>query len=287
MEYGNREELPVADPEFRRLNEEHRQPRGTAPAPGGQDPPLRGRGNGREATQEGEAPPEGPHGSDRPQPPRGGRPLRIPLAREGWVFILPALVAGTLLASPGAGPPPRSSTRLTAVSAPVLSRSRSARPRADADTIVSPADGTVLSIAEAPEAPPGARRRLSIFMSVFNCHVNRVAGRRPPLRLRLRPRPQGGGVRRQGVRRERAEPDHARERAGASDLQADRGRARPAHRFLSAHGRRAPPRRADRADQVRLARRPLPSRRRRGPGRARATSSRPASPRSPAGARRS
>jgi phosphatidylserine decarboxylase len=44
---------------------------------------------------------------------------------------------------------------------------------------VSPADGTVLSVTEPPEAPPGARRRLSIFMSVFNCHVNRApaAGR--------------------------------------------------------------------------------------------------------------
>ena len=52
-------------------------------------------------------------------------------------------------------------------------------PQGDADTIVSPADGTVLSVADAPEAPPGARRRLSIFMSVFNCHVNRspVTGR--------------------------------------------------------------------------------------------------------------
>jgi phosphatidylserine decarboxylase len=52
-------------------------------------------------------------------------------------------------------------------------------PEGGADTIVSPADGTVLSIAEAPEAPAGARRRLSIFMSVFNCHVNRapVSGR--------------------------------------------------------------------------------------------------------------
>jgi phosphatidylserine decarboxylase len=39
---------------------------------------------------------------------------------------------------------------------------------------VSPADGTVLSITEAPEAPAGAKRRLSIFMSVFNCHVNRA-----------------------------------------------------------------------------------------------------------------
>lgn len=41
------------------------------------------------------------------------------------------------------------------------------------ETILSPADGTVLSIAPAPESPPGAARRISIFMSVFNCHVNR------------------------------------------------------------------------------------------------------------------
>ncbi len=47
-------------------------------------------------------------------------------------------------------------------------------PEGGADAIVSPADGTVLSITEPPEAPPGARRRLSIFMSVFNCHVNRA-----------------------------------------------------------------------------------------------------------------
>ncbi len=47
-------------------------------------------------------------------------------------------------------------------------------PEGGEETIVSPADGTVLSVAEAPEAPAGARRRLSIFMSVFNCHVNRA-----------------------------------------------------------------------------------------------------------------
>jgi len=46
-------------------------------------------------------------------------------------------------------------------------------PEGGSDTLVSPADGTVLSITEPPEAPAGARRRLSIFMSVFNCHVNR------------------------------------------------------------------------------------------------------------------
>jgi phosphatidylserine decarboxylase len=47
-------------------------------------------------------------------------------------------------------------------------------PEGGEETIVSPADGTVLSVAAAPEAPPGSSRRLSIFMSVFNCHVNRA-----------------------------------------------------------------------------------------------------------------
>jgi phosphatidylserine decarboxylase len=52
-------------------------------------------------------------------------------------------------------------------------------PQGGDETIVSPADGTVLSVAPSPEAPPGASRRLTIFMSVFNCHVNRspTAGR--------------------------------------------------------------------------------------------------------------
>jgi phosphatidylserine decarboxylase len=52
-------------------------------------------------------------------------------------------------------------------------------PEGDEDVIVSPADGTVLGITEPPDAPAGARRRLSIFMSVFNCHVNRapISGR--------------------------------------------------------------------------------------------------------------
>ncbi len=44
---------------------------------------------------------------------------------------------------------------------------------------MSPADGTVLSVGPASEAPAGAGRRLTVFMSVFNCHVNRspVTGR--------------------------------------------------------------------------------------------------------------
>ena len=52
-------------------------------------------------------------------------------------------------------------------------------PEGGEETIVSPADGTVLSLGPASEAPPAASRRVTIFMSVFNCHVNRspVSGR--------------------------------------------------------------------------------------------------------------
>ncbi len=47
-------------------------------------------------------------------------------------------------------------------------------PEGTEDVIVSPADGTILSVGPAPEAPEGAQRRITIFMSVFNCHVNRA-----------------------------------------------------------------------------------------------------------------
>lgn len=42
--------------------------------------------------------------------------------------------------------------------------------------VVSPADGTVVAIEELPETPhyEGACKRISIFMSVFNAHVNRA-----------------------------------------------------------------------------------------------------------------
>lgn len=51
-------------------------------------------------------------------------------------------------------------------------------PPADPDTIVSPADGRVMEIVEeSRDAIPG--RRISIFLSIFDVHVNRspVAGR--------------------------------------------------------------------------------------------------------------
>jgi phosphatidylserine decarboxylase len=46
----------------------------------------------------------------------------------------------------------------------------------DQGVVVSPADGKVLSIAKMDDTPfyPGPCQKVSIFMSVFNVHVNRI-----------------------------------------------------------------------------------------------------------------
>jgi phosphatidylserine decarboxylase len=50
---------------------------------------------------------------------------------------------------------------------------------ADADALVSPADGTVTNVEEVDEPELGRALRISIFLSIFNVHVNRLprAGR--------------------------------------------------------------------------------------------------------------
>ncbi|GAC1470451.1 MAG: phosphatidylserine decarboxylase family protein [Desulfuromonadaceae bacterium] len=46
---------------------------------------------------------------------------------------------------------------------------------ADSATVVAPADGTVIVVERVPETPLGVEAlKISIFMSVFNVHVNRV-----------------------------------------------------------------------------------------------------------------
>ncbi len=48
-------------------------------------------------------------------------------------------------------------------------------PPADSQAVVSPADGTVVVVEQVPETPLGVPAlKISIFMSVFNVHVNRV-----------------------------------------------------------------------------------------------------------------
>jgi phosphatidylserine decarboxylase len=103
--------------------------------------------------------------------------LRIPIHREGWPFIaiFAAVNAGLWWLSPWAG----------LIFAPVtiwciaFFRDPERNPPPGENHLVSPADGVLLPIIEAvPPAELGLgdtpRRRLSIFMNVFNVHVNRM-----------------------------------------------------------------------------------------------------------------
>jgi phosphatidylserine decarboxylase len=103
--------------------------------------------------------------------------LRIPIHREGWPFIAIFAVINFLVwkFSPWAA----------AAFAPLtlwciaFFRDPERSPPPGETRIVSPADGKLLPIVEAspPEElglGPAPRRRLSIFMNVFNVHVNRM-----------------------------------------------------------------------------------------------------------------
>jgi len=103
--------------------------------------------------------------------------LRIPIHREGWPFIAIFAVINFLI------------WKFSAVAAVVFLpltlwcvaffRDPERTPPPGENRIVSPADGKLLPIVEAvpPEElglGPQPRRRLSIFMNVFNVHVNRM-----------------------------------------------------------------------------------------------------------------
>ena len=103
--------------------------------------------------------------------------MRIPIHREGWPFIAIFAVVNALLywLSPWAA----------LVFLPVtvwciaFFRDPERTPPAGDNRLVSPADGKLLPTVEAvpPEElglGPAPRRRLSIFMDVFNVHVNRM-----------------------------------------------------------------------------------------------------------------
>ena len=125
--------------------------------------------------------------------------------------------------------------------------------------VVAPADGRVSKIIHAvPPAELGLGDRplprVSIFMSVFNCHVNRspVSGRIEQDRLqegRLHQRRS-----RQGERGQRAQFLRHRLRERPHRRHPDRRAGRAAHRLFHAPRRERRGRRAHRHDSVRVAR---------------------------------
>jgi len=104
-----------------------------------------------------------------------------PFAKEGYPFIaytvgLTALlsVAGWRLCSTVLYIPAAVSLLLT-LFVLYFFRNPERTPPADTAAVVAPADGTVIVAERVPETPLGAEAlKISIFMSVFNVHVNRT-----------------------------------------------------------------------------------------------------------------
>jgi len=103
--------------------------------------------------------------------------LRIPIHREGWVFIglFAAITAGLFALHDIAG----SVGVLLTIWCVWFFRDPERVTPAGEGLVISPADGRVLPIVRAmppPELGMGdaPRTRISIFMNVFNVHVNRI-----------------------------------------------------------------------------------------------------------------
>ncbi|MDQ7007034.1 MAG: phosphatidylserine decarboxylase [Acidobacteriota bacterium] len=101
-------------------------------------------------------------------------PRRIPIAREGWPFVLTplvaagfALLAGWVWAAVGCG--------LLAAACAAFFRDPDRRVPTDPALVLAPADGKVTRVERAADG----RLKISIFLSVFDVHINRcpVAGK--------------------------------------------------------------------------------------------------------------
>jgi phosphatidylserine decarboxylase len=98
--------------------------------------------------------------------------FRVPVASEGWPFILPPLALGALLALVGRR---RSALLPAAVGLACLGFFRDPERRTPrlSGALVAPADGQVMGLAEMEDDFVGPATRLSIFLSPLDVHVNR------------------------------------------------------------------------------------------------------------------
>src|SRR5471030_125596 len=125
----------------------------------------------------------------RPHVGEGGL-LRIPIHREGWLFIalFAAVNAGLYWLSPWIG----FAFLPVTLWCIAFFRDPERTPPEGEYLVVSPADGVLLPIvdAEPPEElglGSQPRKRLSIFMNVFNVHVNRMPVSGEVIALAYRP----------------------------------------------------------------------------------------------------
>lgn len=93
--------------------------------------------------------------------------MRIPLAREGYPFVLSAILITTILVASGFRVPGFISLVVTTF---IITFFRDPEREIPEDGIVSPADGKVIKVEEVTKET----RMVSIFMSIFDVHVNRI-----------------------------------------------------------------------------------------------------------------
>jgi len=116
------------------------------------------------------------HGHATVERRRGELP-RLPLAREGWPFVLAPLAAACILALVGRR---RSALAFAAASAACAGffRDPERTPPVVRGAVLAPADGRVVGFQETDDPWVGPAVRLSIFLSPLDVHVNRspIAG---------------------------------------------------------------------------------------------------------------
>jgi phosphatidylserine decarboxylase len=97
------------------------------------------------------------------------------IAKEGLLFILPALLLAVLFALPGWWPA-TAVFALLAAAFVFFFRDPARRPPAGEHLIVSPADGKVVRIDTFPAHPdiPGPVSRVCIFLSLYDVHLTRA-----------------------------------------------------------------------------------------------------------------
>jgi phosphatidylserine decarboxylase len=104
-----------------------------------------------------------------------GRPRLIPIAPEGWWFILAPLALAVLVAALGW---PRTALLPLALAAfmAFFFRDPERTPPAVPDAVLAPADGRVVEVrADVHDPFVGPARQVSIFLSPLDVHVNRAA----------------------------------------------------------------------------------------------------------------
>lgn len=124
--------------------------------------------------------------------------MRLPVAPEGWPFVLLPAAAALVLTLAG-----RRALALPFGAAALASlgffRDPDRVPPAEPGAVLAPADGRVMEVADAEDEFVGAAVRVAIFLSPFDVHVNRapiaglvVATRWVPGRFVAANRPEAG-----------------------------------------------------------------------------------------------